>query len=599
MAQRKISASVKEVIAGLLQQGEKTPFYFLDLNAIEGKAKEFQRLAFLNFEKCEIAYSIKTNNLRSLLQIFNALGWSAEAASLAEIKAAVADGFSLDRIIFDGPVKGREEIEFALKNGIRIHADSLEELRAIIETAGLHQISVPCIGIRLTHFGKKMGASRFGFDRKELEQVAELTNAGRFLLGGVHLHVGSNMLDESSLKEALVFYAEFINSHLPETGWIDLGGGYPANSASTFLEISTIESYLRGISQCLAELIDKKFKLKIILEPGRHLVEDDGYLVSTISHEKSRNGRRILFCDASVNQAFSIHSWAHRLEPILERPQQARKSFYLSGANCFESDYLGGVHEIDSETQAGDAILIRGCGAYDIPSATAWIRPAIPIWGVAGKNVILLRHRVSEGKFRSLDVSSINSFPLVIAIEEGLELRAIARGNASVLHCLIEKNKSSLSQQLHWPRFVDSLEDTISFCISCEIGMQNKVEAAYGIWCNDHLVGVVSFNTLDLGNESGEIGYWLDESARGKGVASSAVGALVRTFAQQQLLRRYVIKCAVTNKRSQRVAERLGFSREGLLKLAEKIGDTRHDQHLYALSLQDGTDLPAFWTSGC
>lgn len=177
-----------------------------------------------------------------------------------------------------------------------------------------------------------------------------------------------------------------------------------------------------------------------------------------------------------------------------------------------------------------------------------------------------------------------------------MELRAITREHAVALHCLIEKNKSDLSRSLHWPRFVNALEDTISFCAACERGLQTRTGATYGIWLEEQLAGVVSFNTLDLENESGDIGYWLDASARGKGIASLAVSAMVRAFAQQQLLRRYVIKCAVANQRSQRVAERLGFSREGLLKLAEKIGEIRHDQYLYALASRDGADLPG-WAS--
>lgn len=176
-----------------------------------------------------------------------------------------------------------------------------------------------------------------------------------------------------------------------------------------------------------------------------------------------------------------------------------------------------------------------------------------------------------------------------------MELRAIVKGNASALHCLIDKNKENLMQWLHWPRFVDALEDTIYFCNACEIGMQKKTEATYGIWLHEQLAGVVSFNAIDLGNESGDIGYWLDAQARGKGIASIAVSAMVRAFAQQRVLRRFVIKCAVANARSRGLAERLEFSREGQLRLAEKIGDTRHDQYLYALALNDSADLPASW----
>jgi len=124
--------------------------------------------------------------------------------------------------------------------------------------------------------------------------------------------------------------------------------------------------------------------------------------------------------------------------------------------------------------------------------------------------------------------------------------------------------------------------------MACEGDLQTK--AVYGIWLQDGLAGVVSFNVLDLQSESGDIGYWLDACARGKGIATVAVQAMVQGFAERRLLRRYVIKCAVANRESQRVAERLGFSCEGVLKFAEKIGEVRHDQYLYALSLGGDDD---------
>ncbi|MFM9924206.1 GNAT family N-acetyltransferase [Variovorax sp. H27-G14] len=192
-------------------------------------------------------------------------------------------------------------------------------------------------------------------------------------------------------------------------------------------------------------------------------------------------------------------------------------------------------------------------------------------------------------------MNDTHPFPACIAAGDQMELRAIVKANASALHFLIDANKANLIQWLHWPRFVNALEDTVYFCNSCEIGMQKKTQATYGIWRHEQLAGVVSFNTIDLGNESGEIGYWLDAQTRGKGIASIAVRAMVRAFAQQRVLRRFVIKCAVANARSRGLAERLEFSREGLLSLAEQIGDTHHDQHLYALTLNDSADLPASW----
>lgn len=178
----------------------------------------------------------------------------------------------------------------------------------------------------------------------------------------------------------------------------------------------------------------------------------------------------------------------------------------------------------------------------------------------------------------------MNEFPLHVAAPSGLVLRHIGVDDAPPLHRLIELNKADLLPVLDWPRFVDTQAHTQAFCVSSEAARQDRKSATYGVWHGEALQGVVSFNVVHHAMKGGDIGYWLGSAARGKGTASAAVGAMIRAFSDADLVHHCVIKCATGNDRSRKLAERLGFFREGVLSKAEKIGDVVHDQYVYSLN---------------
>ena len=78
-------------------------------------------------------------------------------------------------------------------------------------------------------------------------------------------------------------------------------------------------------------------------------------------------------------------------------------------------------------------------------------------------------------------------------------------------------------------------------------------------------VGVRFFDRLDAG--SAEVGYWVAEEARGRGVATAATRlASAWAFESHPDLARLQLRADVENPASNRVAEKAGFTREGVLR---------------------------------
>lgn len=154
---------------------------------------------------------------------------------------------------------------------------------------------------------------------------------------------------------------------------------------------------------------------------------------------------------------------------------------------------------------------------------------------------------------------------------------------ASDVYNIIAGNREHFSQFMAWPKFVKNQADTAQFLDSCWLKHQQNESKTYVILLKGQAIGLLSFNQIDKNNKTAYIGYWLDSSKQGNGIMTVAINALIKYYAMQKIIRRFVIKCTVYNEKSNALAKRCGFSYEGTLKQAEYINETFHDQNIYGL----------------
>ena len=114
---------------------------------------------------------------------------------------------------------------------------------------------------------------------------------------------------------------------------------------------------------------------------------------------------------------------------------------------------------------------------------------------------------------------------------------------------------------------------------------------------SDALLGSVGAR-LDRENARAEIGYWVVREARGRGVASKAVVLLGRWLFEALDLARLQIHTETENLASQRVAERAGFTREGLLRSYELMEGRPIDVVMFSALPGDLARPPASGDTG-
>lgn len=152
-----------------------------------------------------------------------------------------------------------------------------------------------------------------------------------------------------------------------------------------------------------------------------------------------------------------------------------------------------------------------------------------------------------------------------------------------MLAALVERNRDHLSAYLP---LVASLSSPAAARVHLESAVMRASQGEaleWHVFSGGALCGAVRVKNIDADDRKAEIGYFIGGEFAGKGIVSNAVRAvLAYCFASLQL-NRIELRCAATNDRSIRLAERLGFRREGLLRQGECLHGVFVDQLVYGL----------------
>ena len=170
-----------------------------------------------------------------------------------------------------------------------------------------------------------------------------------------------------------------------------------------------------------------------------------------------------------------------------------------------------------------------------------------------------------------------------LRIDHGLELRLLGEQQAEILFALVDENRDHLRQWLPWLDDNRSVDDTRAFIKKSLEQLANNNGFPAGIWYQGRLAGVIGYAEIDWPNRITGIGYWLGASFQGQGLVTRSCRALVDYAFNQLELNRVEIRCAPGNKASCAIPQRLGFTREGVLRQAEWLYDHYVDLVVYAM----------------
>ena len=175
---------------------------------------------------------------------------------------------------------------------------------------------------------------------------------------------------------------------------------------------------------------------------------------------------------------------------------------------------------------------------------------------------------------------------------DGVTLRQLRYSDAQKLFELYVRNREHLRPYFRWPLTVKSVGQVRGAIAElCELfASEQRVNAA--LEQDGELLGLIFMNhNHDPVNRRTELAYWVDGAAEGRGLVTLGCAAMIRYAFEQLGMNRIGITANVTNERSLAVAQRLGFTREAVLKQWLRFPDERFvDMANYRLLREDWMD---------
>ncbi|MEI6805311.1 MAG: GNAT family protein [Myxococcaceae bacterium] len=168
-----------------------------------------------------------------------------------------------------------------------------------------------------------------------------------------------------------------------------------------------------------------------------------------------------------------------------------------------------------------------------------------------------------------------------------LRLRMLGLENTSELFLLIEKNREYLERWFEWTHDIKSEQECLNFIEQCNQKYQSSKAFDLGIWLDDDLIGMIGFYEINWTHRHAEISYWITQEQQGKGYVRQCVQAMMTYAFKEYNLNRIEILCALDNLRSRSVAEKLGFTFEGVKREDFQFMGRFFDEACYSFLARD------------
>ncbi len=332
-------------------------------------------------ENSDVLFASKAAPIVAIYAIAAAEGMMIDVAGGGELELALAAGVDPANVYFHGNAKTDAELERAIEVGVgTIIVDSEDEIDRLdrLVPAGCRQQLLVRVtpGVEAeTHASMNTGGSnsKFGLPPvKVRELIDSLREHPRLEIVGVHVHIGSQILNIDQFAEAVAALAPI--GGLPV---YDLGGGLGI-AYHEGEHAPTVDEYLDRLVGAAHEYLPTSAKL--LIEPGRATVARAGVTAYRVVVVK-QTGRRFVAVDGGLADQLEIAMTGQRFEAVLANraDEVADTTVQLVGRQCESGDLLIDGAQLPNP-RVDDIVVMPATGAYSYTMTNNYngaLRPAV------------------------------------------------------------------------------------------------------------------------------------------------------------------------------------------------------------------------------
>jgi diaminopimelate decarboxylase len=373
-----------------------TPLYVVDEAGLREVAARWQDVLRERHPASEVLFASKAFTCTPVYRLLAACGLSCDVATGGELFLALRGGFAPERLYLHGNAKDDAEIAAALEAGVgHVVIDGFDDIDRLERLASRPQRVL----LRVTpdvrpdtheHIATGQAGSKFGVPLDRVpEAIARLRASDRLELRGLHVHVGSQVLDLAPFERAVAAIARF-----GEFPVVDVGGGlgiaYRRGDAAPGLE-----AYADAVTGAVRRHLGTDVRL--LVEPGRSLVATScltAYRVVTVK----RGAKVHVAVDGGMSDNLEPSGYGTVIEAQIADRFGGEEVCDVVGKHCETGDFLVKDRPLDRPA-VGDVLVTPATGAYAYSVASnynAVPRPAVAFAADGDARVVVRRETYAD-----------------------------------------------------------------------------------------------------------------------------------------------------------------------------------------------------------
>ena len=344
-----------------------TPAYCYSLNKLKLNIRNF--IKYFRSINPLLCFSVKSNSNFQILKEINKMGMGADVVSKGELIMALKTGISPKKIVFSGVGKTFDELKFAIdKNILLINSESESEINQIEKISKIKKKKID-IGVRLNPNIDSKTLKKISTGKKEdkfglteinfLKAINKFKNSKYLNIRCLSVHIGSQITDHKPYAKMLKVIGSVIKKSNHNFDFVDLGGGMGIkyNKETKKLDYKKYNSIIKNFL--------KKYRTKIIFEPGRSIIGDTALLLTKVLYIKKTSKINFVILDAAMNDLMrpALYGSRHEIMASIKNKKMIRKKHEFVGPICETTDKFLSVPKFQTLREK-DILAICDVGAY-------------------------------------------------------------------------------------------------------------------------------------------------------------------------------------------------------------------------------------------